>query len=127
MPVARSWDLAALRGAIARAPEPVLIQWTLIEGVNDGDRHARELLAFCDGLDVRVNLIPLNPGPEDELRAPPIERVRAFQRILADAGQRALVRMPHGQEVGGACGQLAGALRNQPEKKPRLPVIGRAR
>jgi len=127
LPVARSWDLAALREVIALSPEPVLIQWTLIEGVNDSDRHAAELLAFCAGLDVRVNLIPLNPGPEDRLRAPPIERVRAFQRILADAGQRALVRLPHGQEVGGACGQLAGALRGRPERKERLPVVGRAR
>lgn len=126
LPVARTWDLAALRGAIAESPNPVLIQWTLIEGVNDSDRHARELLAFCEGLDVRVNLIPLNPGPEEALRAPSMERIRAFQRTLRDAGQRAMVRLPHGQEIGGACGQLAGALRAHPEKKPRLPVIGRA-
>ena len=126
LPVARTWDLAALRAAIAESREPVLIQWTLIEGVNDSDRHARELLAFCAGLNVRVNLIPLNPGPEETLRAPPMERVRAFQKQLSDAGQRAFVRMPHGQEVGGACGQLAGALRAHPERKPALPVIGRA-
>lgn len=126
LPVARSWDLAALRGAIAESPEPVLIQWTLIDGVNDGDAHAQELLDFCAGLNVRVNLIPLNPGPEETLRAPPMERVRAFQKRLSDAGQRAFVRLPHGQEVGGACGQLAGALREHPERKPALPVIGRA-
>ncbi|HWV39872.1 MAG TPA: 23S rRNA (adenine(2503)-C(2))-methyltransferase RlmN [Vulgatibacter sp.] len=124
LPVARTWDLAALRAAIAESPEPVLVQWTLIEGVNDSDRHADELLAFCDGLDVRVNLIPLNPGPEETLRAPPMERVRAFQKRLRDRGQRALVRMPHGQEVGGACGQLAGALRGRPKERPSLPVIG---
>ncbi len=127
LPVARTWDLAALRGAIAESPEPVLVQWTLIEGVNDSDRHGEELLAFCAGLNVRVNLIPLNPGPEEKLRAPSMERVREFQKLLSDAGQRALVRLPHGQEVGGACGQLAGALRAHPERKPALPVIGRAR
>ncbi|WP_373046922.1 23S rRNA (adenine(2503)-C(2))-methyltransferase RlmN [Vulgatibacter sp.] len=124
LPVARSWDLAALRGAIAESPDPVLVQWTLIAGVNDSDRHAGELLAFCAGLDVRVNLIPLNPGPEEKLRAPSMERVRAFQKLLRDAGLRALVRLPHGQEVGGACGQLAGALRGR--EKPLLPVIGKA-
>jgi len=126
LPVARTWDLASLRSAIAESPEPVLVQWTLIEGVNDSDRHADELLAFCEGLDVRVNLIPLNPGPEGALRAPSMERVRAFQKLLRDRGQRTLVRMPHGQEVGGACGQLAGALRDRPEDKPALPVIGRS-
>jgi 23S rRNA (adenine2503-C2)-methyltransferase len=127
LPVARTWNLAALKAAVSESPQSVLLQWTLIEGVNDSDRHVRDLLAFCDGLDARVNLIPLNPGPEDQLRAPPMERVRAFQKQLADAGVRTLVRMPHGQEVGGACGQLAGAMRETPELKPRLPVIGRAR
>jgi 23S rRNA (adenine2503-C2)-methyltransferase len=127
LPIARTWDLAALKGAIAESPQSVLLQWTLIDGVNDTDRHVTDLLAFCEGLEVRVNLIPLNPGPEDQLRAPPMERVRAFQKQLADQGVRTLVRMPHGQEVGGACGQLAGALRETPELKPRLPVLGRAR
>jgi len=124
LPVARSWSLAELKQAIADSPQSVLLQWTLIDGVNDSDAHAEQLLAFCEGLDVRVNLIPLNPGPEETLRAPPMERVRAFQKQLADRGQRTLVRMPHGQEVGGACGQLAGMLRGG--ERPRLPVLGRA-
>lgn len=127
LPAARIWDLAELRGAIADSPQTVFLQWTMIEGKNDGPRHLGELLAFCRGLDVRVNLIPLNPGPEEALRAPPMERVRAFQKGLRDAGVRALVRMPHGQEVGGACGQLAGALRGAPARERALPVLGRAR
>ncbi len=36
--------------------------------------------------------------------------------------------LPHGQEVGGACGQLAGALRDVPvEARPEQPVRGRSR
>ncbi|HLV60260.1 MAG TPA: 23S rRNA (adenine(2503)-C(2))-methyltransferase RlmN, partial [Fredinandcohnia sp.] len=127
LPAARIWDLAALRAAIAASPQTVLLQWTMIEGKNDSPRHLRELLAFCEGLDVRVNLIPLNPGPEEGLRAPPMEVVRGFQKGLRDAGVRALLRMPHGQDIGGACGQLAGALRDAPERRRRLPVLGRAR
>jgi len=126
LPIAKTWDLAQLKAALAESPRTVLVQWTLIDGVNDTPRHEDELLAFCDGLDVRVNLIPLNPGPEDTLRAPPMARIRAFQKSLRDRGLRALVRMPHGQAVGGACGQLAGSLRETPELKPKLPVVGRA-
>jgi 23S rRNA (adenine2503-C2)-methyltransferase len=125
LPAARAWDLATLRAAIAESPHPVFLQWTMIDGVNDSPRHQEELRAFCEGLDVRVNLIPLNPGPEEALRAPPMERIRAFQRGLRDDGIRTLVRLPHGQEVGGACGQLAGALRGK--ARPKLPVLGRAR
>lgn len=127
LPGVQAWDLAALREAIAESPDTVLLQWTLIAGQNDGETHLRELLEFCRGLDVRVNLIPLNPGPEDAWRAPQMDEVRRFQRGLRDQGIRCLVRMPHGQEVGGACGQLAGALRGREAEKPRLPVVGRAR
>ena len=111
LPVARRWPLPALREALAQAPRTVLLQWTLIEGVNDALEEADRLAEFSRGLDVRVNLIPLNPGPQKDQRAPPLERCRAFQRRLADLGVRTLLRLPHGQEAFGACGQLAGALR----------------
>jgi len=111
LPVARRWPLSELRAAIARSPRVVLLQWTLIEGVNDRDADADALVEFARGLDVRVNLIPLNPGPRDDQHAPPPERARAFQKRLQDQGLRALLRLPHGQSIGGACGQLAGARR----------------
>jgi 23S rRNA (adenine2503-C2)-methyltransferase len=111
LPVARRWPLAELREMIARAPRTVLLQCTLIEGVNDADADADALIRFCEGLEVRVNLIPLNPGPVAAQRAPSMPRCRAFQKRLADAGVRTLLRMPHGRQIGGACGQLAGTRR----------------
>ena len=111
LPVARKWPLEELRRAIARAPRTVLLQWTLIAGVNDSDADAGALAQFAQGLDVRVNLIPLNQGPVPDQRAPSLDRCRAFQKRLADAGLRTLLRLPHGQQIGGACGQLAGARR----------------
>src|SRR3982074_3219371 len=59
--VAYDWSLGELRAALERAPRTVLLQWTLIEGVNDDPADADALARFCEGLDVRVNLIPLNP------------------------------------------------------------------
>src|SRR5205823_3778638 len=103
--------MGELREAIAKVPRTVLLQWTLIEGVNDADSDADELAEFARDLDVRVNLIPLNPGPVKTQRAPSMERCRAFQKRLADRGVRTLLRMPHGQRIGGACGQLAGSRR----------------
>jgi 23S rRNA (adenine2503-C2)-methyltransferase len=111
LPVARRWPLAELREAIANAPRPVLLQWTLIEGVNDSPMQAERLAAFAQGLAVRVNLIPLNPGPIATQRAPSIAHCRAFQKALADRGVRTLLRLPHGQDSFGACGQLAGSRR----------------
>ncbi len=117
LPIARKFSLAQLRAAIARAPRTVLLQWTLIAGQNDSDAQAEQLAEFCRGLDVRVNLIPLNPGPIAAQRPPTLEQCRAFQKRLADAGVRALLRLPHGQEIGGACGQLAGARRATEQRR----------
>ncbi|MBS2024407.1 MAG: 23S rRNA (adenine(2503)-C(2))-methyltransferase RlmN [Deltaproteobacteria bacterium] len=111
LPVAKKWSVETLREALARAPRPVLLQWTLIAGHNDADADADRLLEFARGLDVRVNLIPLNPGPDASQHAPAAERCRAFQKRLLDGGLRTMLRLPHGQTVGGACGQLAGARR----------------
>jgi len=113
LPIARRYPLEEVRAAVGRSPRPVLLQWTLIEGRNDSDADAAALAGFARGLDVRVNLIPLNPGPDPSLRAPPLERCRAFQKRLADEGVRTLLRLPHGRAVGGACGQLSGRLRRQ--------------
>jgi 23S rRNA (adenine2503-C2)-methyltransferase len=111
LPVAKRWPLRELREAIAQAPRSVLLQWTLIEGVNDSLEHAEGLAAFASGLNVRVNLIPLNPGPIATQRAPSIAHCRSFQKKLAGLGIRTLLRLPHGQEAFSACGQLAGARR----------------
>jgi 23S rRNA (adenine2503-C2)-methyltransferase len=124
LPVARKFSLEELRAAIARSPRPVLLQWTLIAGENDRDDDADLLGRFAAGLDVRVNLIPLNPGPIASQRAPSLERCRAFQRRVADTGVRTLLRLPHGQSIGGACGQLAGARRDGVGDRARLPIRG---
>lgn len=57
-----------------------------------------------------MNAIPGNPGPDPTLRPPKMERVERFVARLSSLGVTTLVRRPRGRDVGGACGQLAGAL-----------------
>jgi 23S rRNA (adenine2503-C2)-methyltransferase len=112
LPIARKYSLEQIREALQRAPRGVLLQWTLIEGVNDSMQDADSLADFAQGLEnVRVNVIPLNPGPIESQHAPSMEACRAFQKRLADRGVRTLLRLPHGREASGACGQLAGRIR----------------
>ena len=66
---------------------------------------------FVDGLRCRVNVIPVNPGPDPAIRTPSAEVLSAFVARLAERGVVTLVRRPRGRDVGGACGQLAGARR----------------
>ncbi len=114
MPINRRVPLAALREAISAklpAGRRVLFEYVLFDGFNDAPADASLLAAFVAGLRCRVNVIPCNPGPDPALRPPSPERVDAFVARLSSHGVTTLVRRPRGRDVGGACGQLAGALR----------------
>ena len=114
MPVNQRCSLAELKSALLAHLTPgrdVLFEYILFDGVNDSLADAALLRDWLQDLPARLNLIPANPGPNPDLRQPPAARVWAFQKALLDAGVRTLVRHPHGRDVGGACGQLAGAQR----------------
>ena len=118
MPVNERVPMAALRAAIAEHLPPsrkVLFEYVLFDGVNDAPEDAELLAAYVAGLRCRVNVIPCNPGPDPGLRPPTAERVDAFVARLSGLGVTTLVRRPRGRDVGGACGQLAGALREAAE------------
>ena len=106
--------MAALKEAIRVAMprgRKVLFEYVLIRGFNDADADADLVAEYVRGLRARVNVIPVNPGPNPEHQAPEPERLDAFVARLASLGVTTLVRRPRGREVGGACGQLAGARR----------------
>lgn len=114
MPINARVPLAALRAGLLRAlPQGrrVLFEYVLFDGWNDAAEDAEQLAAYVSGLRCRVNVIPCNPGPDPALRPPRAERLDAFVKRLSGLGVTTLVRRPRGLDVGGACGQLAGALR----------------
>jgi 23S rRNA (adenine2503-C2)-methyltransferase len=111
MPMNRKFPIVELMRALREYPLPqrrrITIEYTLMDGVNDGEAEARELVQLLRGLRVKVNLIPMNPISASELRAPSRNRVAAFQRVLSEAGVSCFVRTRRGDEVSAACGQLA--------------------
>jgi len=111
IPVNRRWPLAELLDACREFSQlrgqRVFIAWTLIGGVNDDLERARRLAGLLRGMDVHVNLIPLNPTEGYEGREPEWERVLAFQAVLREAGMPATVRQKRGIDVDAGCGQLA--------------------
>ena len=114
MPAARRCDLATLKRSLLDGLPPgrdVLVEYILFADLNDSAADAALLVAWLEGLPARLNLILANPGPDPNLRQPEPAAVIAFRRTLLNAGVRAMVRYPHGREVGGACGQLAGERR----------------
>ncbi len=114
MPANKRYPLAELLGTI-RTNLPrnskVLFEYVLIGGFNDAESDADLVAGLVAGIPCRVNVIPANPGPDPTLLAPSPASVDRFVARLAGLGVTTLVRRPRGRDVGGACGQLAGAAR----------------
>ncbi len=98
--------LAACRAYVAETHRRITLEYVLIDGVNDGDAEARQLARLVRGLNCHVNLIPLNPVPGVPFARPPVERVRAFARVVRGQGIPVTVRIERGVEIQAACGQL---------------------
>lgn len=114
MPAARAHDLPRLRRALqavaGRQARPVMIEYLLLEGVNDTPEDADELARFLAGIPARVNLLPFNPvAAAGGLRGAGPEQRRAFARRLRAAGLTVNVRYSLGADIAAACGQLAAA------------------
>ncbi|MSQ61189.1 MAG: 23S rRNA (adenine(2503)-C(2))-methyltransferase RlmN [Dehalococcoidia bacterium] len=100
--------LAACRDYFAVTSRRLTFEYALIAGENDSVEQARALGALLRGLPCHVNLIPLNPTPDEHYRRPSRARVIAFQRALDAVGIPCTVRVEKGVEIAAACGQLKG-------------------
>jgi 23S rRNA (adenine2503-C2)-methyltransferase len=75
--------------------------------VNDSDADAERLAGLLRGIPAKVNVIPYNENPGLGFKAPPPDRVEAFQDILVRRNVTAVVRRNRGRDISAACGQLA--------------------
>jgi 23S rRNA (adenine2503-C2)-methyltransferase len=100
-------ELVQLADDYARAVgHPIQYQWTLIEGVNDGDDELERLTALMQGRHGIVNFIPYNDVDDLPYRRPSIDRARKMSQHLQQHGVLCKLRRSAGQDVAGACGQL---------------------
>jgi 23S rRNA (adenine2503-C2)-methyltransferase len=110
MPLNRKWNLEKLLAAAREFPlrnrERITFEYVLLNGVNDSVGDAENVVELLRGLQAKVNLIALNPGPGIEFSTPAEGRVHAFQEVLIRAGIPAFVRRPRGRDIYAACGQL---------------------
>jgi 23S rRNA (adenine2503-C2)-methyltransferase len=114
IPAAAHYDLETLRTALLDAlprGRRVLFQYALFDGFNDAPDDADKLADFVEPVRCRVNVLVANRGPAEHLGSPSPERVHSFLERLHRRGVRTILRASRGADVGGACGQLAGAYR----------------
>jgi 23S rRNA (adenine2503-C2)-methyltransferase len=93
--------------AYARATGyPIQYQWTLLEGVNDGDDELEGIVQLLSGRYGVLNMIPFNKVDGLDFRRPSWERAADIARRLHRRGVLTKLRHSAGQDVDGGCGQL---------------------
>ena len=126
MPVNRKFALGELMDACARYVEAthrkVFFEYVMLEGVNDGQTHARELAALMRGHLYHVNLIPYNPTPDAPLRGTSEAGIWEFAAVLERAGVPLTVRRNMGRDIAAACGQLRGTVERGRKAKAAASV-----
>ena len=110
MPVNKAYPIEVLMEACRRyyaaTGRRLHFEYAMIDGVNDTEAHAKELLKLLKGLQAHVNMIPLNHVEESPLKPSSRAAVAAFQKILEDGGVTATVRRTLGGDIDASCGQL---------------------
>lgn len=111
VPVNRKWNIAQLLDACKAYPSrrPITFEYVMLDGVNDSDSDARELVRLLSGMPAKVNLIPFNAWPGAPFACSSNNRIRAFAAIVEAAGHASPVRTPRGRDILAACGQLKTA------------------
>ncbi len=108
MPINNRYNLAELIRAcddyFAATGRRISFEYSLIEGVNDTDESADELISLLGGKNCHVNLIPINEIKEREFKKS--RYVELFQKKLLGAGINATIRRTLGADINAACGQL---------------------
>jgi 23S rRNA (adenine2503-C2)-methyltransferase len=128
VPVNRKYPLAELVKAcnryLEKAPRDfITFEYVMLDGVNDSDAHARQLVALAGKVRSKFNLIPFNPFPRSEFKRSSPERIRGFADILARAGLTATTRKTRGDDIAAACGQLAGDVADRTRRSVSLKEV----
>jgi len=118
VPINRRYPIADLMSAcrryVGRNPHRhVTVEYVMLDGVNDSDRHARQLVKCLAGVNAKVNLIPFNPFPGARFSTSPQDRIDRFRDIVLKGGYMTVTRRTRGDDISAACGQLAGKVRNR--------------
>lgn len=110
MPVNKAYPSEELLDACRRyfdaTGRRISFEYAMIDGVNDSEENARELLRRLKGLPAHFNLIPLNHVEESPLKPSSRAAVASFQKTLEEGGVTATVRRTLGGDIDASCGQL---------------------
>ena len=124
VPINKKYPLRELMAACKRyikvAPRDfVTFEYVMLDWVNDSVEHARQLISLVKGVHCKFNLIPFNAFADSGFQRSSPERIAAFRDVLMHAGLVTTTRKTRGDDIDGACGQLAGQVQDRTKRRSR--------
>ncbi len=98
--------IAAAKEYFSITRRDISFEYILIDGVNTSRQDAESLARLLKGIQCNINLLPLNPVEESNLKPPSKETIMMFCKILEKRGLVVTVRKKKGDDIDAACGQL---------------------
>ncbi len=110
MPVAAKYELAQVMDAFEyyyeKTGRRLTFEYSLVDGINDAEEHARELAKLVKGINCHINLIPVNPIKERNYKKSKNEKIQNFKFTLEKNRINVTIRREMGADIDAACGQL---------------------
>src|SRR6266853_1673057 len=124
MPINRKYPLAELLAAcrryLERAPRDfITFEYVMLEGVNDAEEHARQLIDLVSRMPCKINLIPFNPFPNSGFVRSPRRVIERFSEVLSASGIVTTTRKTRWDAIDAASGQLAGTIHDRTRRPAR--------
>ena len=91
-------------------------EYIVFKGVNDSERHAKEIIKLLKGLDCRINLIRFHTIPNVPLHGVDDKKMEEFRNYLTQHGVFTTIRASRGQDIFAACGLLSTAKKIADER-----------
>jgi len=110
MPINKIYPLkdliSACREYIKKTNRQITFEYVLIKDINSGLPDARNLGKILKGMNCKANLIPCNVIKELNVQPPQKPEILLFRDCLLKSGINVTLRMPRGEDIEAACGQL---------------------
>ena len=112
MPVNRKYPIESLiavaKSYFQKTGRRVTFEYVVIDGETNTPQAVSALHKLLGGLTCKINLIPVNQSKTAQISSPSDSTLLQFSNELQNLGLTVMVRKSRGQDIWGACGQLAG-------------------
>ena len=110
MPINKAYHLdeliSTIKEYIKKTNRRVTFEYIMLEGINDSEKEAKELVKLLKGLNCYVNLIPYNETENIGFKRTKEWKILKFYDILKSNKINVTIRKEFGGSVDAACGQL---------------------